>query len=166
MNWCGIGGLGGISSEGDTTEPRVEPKFRTLGLLPRGAPALGRSRLTRGSGTGGGCCVTLAVAVFQLFKIDFRTPIFSFSGGGGILTGDIDGGGTLESGRFVICELGEGRAGGEGGREGYGARRVGYGDSWSKCKRSSAAPPLPGRIWAATIGVGLEDLPLKGMGGC
>ena len=71
MNWCGIGGLGGISGEEDTTDPRVEPKFNTLGLLPRVPFALGRSRLARGSGTGGGGCFALPVADFQLFKIDF-----------------------------------------------------------------------------------------------
>lgn len=69
-------------------------------------------------------------------------------------------------GRFGVWGLGEGRAGGEEGREGYGVRRVGYGDSWSKCKRSNVEPPRPGRIWAATMGPGLDNLPLKGIGGC
>lgn len=80
------------------TELRVEPKFNTLGLLPRPAFGLGRSMLARGSilvrgsmlvrgsGNGGAGCDMLDAADLQPFNIDFRTLGF-FSGGGGTFAG-------------------------------------------------------------------------------
>lgn len=150
-------------SDAPDIEPRVEPKFRTLGRLTRPTVVLGRSilercsTLVRDSGKGGACDM-LDVRDLQPFKMDFRTLCFSFSGGGG---GSAVVGGCVGRGMVRVWGLGEGADDGEEGRGGYGARRVGYGDSWSKCKRSSVEPPLKGRIWAATMGPGLVERPLK-----
>lgn len=60
-----------------------DPKFSTLGRLGRVVPlAFERSELVRGSGRGGFCCELLPVVDFHDFRMDLRTPNFSFSGGG------------------------------------------------------------------------------------
>lgn len=153
-------------------ERRDEPKFSTLGLLLRMAPlALGLSMLDlsildRGSTTGGGC-VALDVADFQPFRIDLRALGFSFSGGGGGLVEGMAGGGVFGRGRSENRESGDGRfEGGVSCGDCDSIRRIGYGVSWSKCKRSMDALPLLDCIWAATMGIAWVDLPPWGTDHC
>ena len=69
-------------SGGDVaTDPLDEPKFKTLGRLLRLPPALSLSTLERDSSFVGGCAATDDTDSFQLFRIDFGTLAFSFSGG-------------------------------------------------------------------------------------
>lgn len=129
-----------MSGGGETTDPRVELKFITLGLRLRGCPPLDLSRLARDSGTFSDSLLLTAELMepdelddFQPFNIDLRMLVFSFSFSTGGRTAGADGKGCINGlGKFAgggWGRLGE-EAAGESGRGGCdGARRIGYGVS-------------------------------------